>query len=329
MENGQRLPSKNQRRSDAPPGWRATIEHYLIFPVVLALWSGFNRLGTREFIEPAGHLYYWLVTAVPSWWCYTLASWGLALALRPWRPPLWVVLSGGYFIGYIFIWTPMMPLRNAVMAPLFVIQPPSVFLESPEWPFFHIVGQIGFGVLPWLLLNFFHHVMMSVPKFGYLPPLLMTRGGAPEASAAEPRLFDAKGGLDFPIQDDAGADAQTPLPTSPLDPGQTPPPILARCAVPAGTRLLALTAQEHYTRVVTSAGAKLLLLRFSDAVRETAPLSGLQVHRSHWVAIEAVTAFERNGREGQLTLSNGETIPVSRSYVRSLQAVMREEFQAA
>lgn len=296
---------------DVAPTWRATIEHYLVFPVLVGLWSGFSRLGTREFTVPEGHIYYWVVTAIPSWWCYTLASFLLAFALRPWRSPLWVVLSGGYFIGYIFLWTPLMPLRNALLEPFFAVQPTVPYVETPAWPFFHVVGQIGFGVLPWLLINLLHHRLMNVPKFGYLPQ-------APGRFAAVPAAKQ-------PTAEPADSPLLPGIETTDLDGSlfaekQVPAAILSRFHAPPGTRLVALTAQEHYTRVITSAGARLVLLRFSDAVREAAPTVGLQVHRSHWVALDSIVEFIRDGREGRLRLTTGESVPVSRSYVRDLQS---------
>lgn len=317
------------RRTPAPtPSWRGTVEHYLVFPLLLGLWSGFSRLGTREFVSPEGHIYYWLVTAVPSWWCYSLAAFMLAFALRPWRPPLWVVLAGGYFIGYTFLWTPLMPLRNAVIEPFFAVQPTMPYMETPDWPFFHVVGQIGFGVLPWLLINLFHHRVMHVAKFGYQPPI-----------AAAPNVYVAS---NDPVEIASSATADHPAETSAErdEPNETidatrradtnlQAAILSRFSMPPGTQLLALSAQEHYTRVVTNAGARLVLLRFSDAVREATPTLGLQVHRSHWVALDAIDAFTRNGREGQILLRNGETVPVSRSYMRDLQTMAGGVFEAA
>lgn len=40
---------------------------------------------------------------------------------------------------------------------------------------------------------------------------------------------------------------------------------------------------------------------------------GLMVHRSWWVAREAVLAIERQNRRHQITLTNGQVVPVSRA----------------
>jgi hypothetical protein len=80
-------------------------------------------------------------------------------------------------------------------------------------------------------------------------------------------------------------------------------------------RLICLQMEDHYVRVHTDRGSALLLLRLSDAMAEAAPVLGMQVHRSWWVASDAIKAFERVGRTSQLTLSNGVTAPVSQRHL--------------
>lgn len=60
-------------------------------------------------------------------------------------------------------------------------------------------------------------------------------------------------------------------------------------------------------------------MRLGDAIREAAPEPGLQVHRSHWVAIAAVTAARREGDRAVLSLSHGGDIPASRSHIPALK----------
>ena len=61
-----------------------------------------------------------------------------------------------------------------------------------------------------------------------------------------------------------------------------------------------LVAEDHYTRVKTSQGSSLMLLRFSDALQEIAPTPGLQIHRSHWVSYDAIDKAKRRGDAAQL-----------------------------
>lgn len=92
------------------------------------------------------------------------------------------------------------------------------------------------------------------------------------------------------------------------------PPLLDR--LPPKLRhaeIYAISAEDHYVRVHSSAGDEMILMRLSDAVREAAPLAGLQTHRSWWVAEKGVEAVEKKNGKISLALKNGLTAPVSRS----------------
>ena len=91
------------------------------------------------------------------------------------------------------------------------------------------------------------------------------------------------------------------------------PAILERLPLDKRGPILALSVEDHYVRVRTAKGEEMVLMRLSDAIRETGPTPGLQVHRSHWVATSAVTAARRIGDRAVLTLTSGDEIPVSRS----------------
>lgn len=82
-----------------------------------------------------------------------------------------------------------------------------------------------------------------------------------------------------------------------------------------------LTANNHFVEVATSTGVETLRLRLIDAIEEMEPVAGLCTHRSHWVAVAAVTGVERQSR-GKLfvILKNGDRVPVSRKYRPSLEA---------
>jgi hypothetical protein len=98
-------------------------------------------------------------------------------------------------------------------------------------------------------------------------------------------------------------------------------PFLRRIPLKLGSELLYIATEDHYLRVTTKLGSDLILFRLSDAIAELGPAAGQQVHRSYWVARDAVAAIERNGQRTSLTLVNGAEIPVSRSYLRNLRDV--------
>jgi len=76
-----------------------------------------------------------------------------------------------------------------------------------------------------------------------------------------------------------------------------------------------LVASEHYLRVVTERGEAMVLYRFGDAVAEQSRDRGAQVHRSFWIARDAVASVRRNGAKVTLGLEDGTDVPVSRTYL--------------
>lgn len=81
-----------------------------------------------------------------------------------------------------------------------------------------------------------------------------------------------------------------------------------------------LQVNDHYVVVNTDRGQANLLMRFSDAISETLPLEGAQVHRSFWVAWGAVQRAEQDKGRWFLALAGGARVPVSRANVGKLQA---------
>ncbi|WP_300544158.1 LytTR family DNA-binding domain-containing protein [Maricaulis sp.] len=99
------------------------------------------------------------------------------------------------------------------------------------------------------------------------------------------------------------------------------PALLAERMAPGLRRspLIALSAEDHYVRVHTRAGSALVLIRFGDALKLVGQQPGHKVHRSWWVATDAIdTAAYSRGR-GEIRLSTGLTVPVSRSYAETLR----------
>jgi LytTr DNA-binding domain len=100
-----------------------------------------------------------------------------------------------------------------------------------------------------------------------------------------------------------------------------PPPILMRLPPKLrGAALCAVQAEDHYVRLHTDSGSDLVLLRFADALNELRGLEGGQVHRSWWVARDAVASSRRKDGKLFLVLAGGMEVPVSRTFARALQA---------
>ena len=98
------------------------------------------------------------------------------------------------------------------------------------------------------------------------------------------------------------------------------PAIVERLPAEKRGALLALSVEDHYVQVITSRGRGLVLIRLGDAMRETLPVPGIQIHRSHWVALTAVTGVQRSEGRLLLVLSSGDVLPVSRSMLPQVRA---------
>ncbi len=86
-----------------------------------------------------------------------------------------------------------------------------------------------------------------------------------------------------------------------------------------GAEVWAVEAEDHYLRLHTSKGQDLILMRLADAVSELQGIEGAQVHRSWWVARDAIADARRGDGRATLTLKDGAEAPVSRTYARLLR----------
>jgi DNA-binding LytR/AlgR family response regulator len=99
-----------------------------------------------------------------------------------------------------------------------------------------------------------------------------------------------------------------------------PPKFLERLPLKLrGCDLWAVEAEDHYLRLHTSKGQDLILLRLADAIAELDGIEGAQVHRSWWVARDAIAEAERGDGRATLTLKDGSQVPVSRTYAKMLR----------
>ncbi len=83
--------------------------------------------------------------------------------------------------------------------------------------------------------------------------------------------------------------------------------------------IYAISAEDHYVKVHTSAGHTMILMRFKDAVRDISPLPGMISHRSWWVAEQGVKSIKKQSRSAVLTLKNDELALVSRAGLKELR----------
>lgn len=127
---------------------------------------------------------------------------------------------------------------------------------------------------------------------------------------------------------EAPEEAQAPEAAAGAVPQPAQPRLFERLSAGFSGPVLALQGEDHYVRVHGAGGrdglaagsAELVLMRLRDAIAEMDGAAGEQVHRSWWVAREAVAGTERQGRMIAIRLVNGLLIPVARASVERLRA---------
>lgn len=98
-----------------------------------------------------------------------------------------------------------------------------------------------------------------------------------------------------------------------------PPRLLNRLAPENRGALVSLSVSDHYVEVTTTKGAEMLLMRLSDAMRETGIDEGLQIHRSHWISRSYLQKIKRLDGKPHAILADGRALPVSRTYLPALK----------
>lgn len=141
-------------------------------------------------------------------------------------------------------------------------------------------------------------------------------------AAAISFLFGLVDGGQAQVESGGGADATAALPdkdgalpSSSSGAAVQRPKLLDRLPPHLRGRVAYLSMQDHYVDVHTDKGSTLVLMRLADAIAETGDISGLQVHRSHWVALDAVAGSTRRDGKLFLRMADDALLPVSRSYL--------------
>jgi hypothetical protein len=119
-------------------------------------------------------------------------------------------------------------------------------------------------------------------------------------------------------REDVSETGSATLPAALTEPER--PRIFERLPERLGDDLLRLSVQDHFVCVHLAEGSETLRMRFGDAISEVDGIPGLRVHRSHWVAENAVAGHEFEAGKVILTLRDGSKIPVSRNYRADVEA---------
>ncbi len=87
-------------------------------------------------------------------------------------------------------------------------------------------------------------------------------------------------------------------------------------------QIISISMEDHYANIRTTMGEHLHLMRLSDAIADLGSISGTQIHRSHWVAEEFAHTLEKVGRKHEMTLTDGNRLPVSNTYLEAARELV-------
>lgn len=88
--------------------------------------------------------------------------------------------------------------------------------------------------------------------------------------------------------------------------------------------VVSLSAQLHYLEICTDNNKYLILYSLAKAIEELPKSIGIQIHRSHWVGFEHVNGINKVGRQGEVVLSNGNKLPISRAKLNDVVAMFEQ-----
>lgn len=277
----------------------------LLLPLLVALTLTVLRVGLAAVMSPPAALGFYLVVTYPAWWATECLTRLAHRALRRGQPPLWLPCILGS-IGQALALSPFYRWVFQAAEPFLLDGTRMADKPMPAWTLHYVMvllAELAPGALVWVAANYAWRALLGHSRFATTP--IAAHG------AAAPRAAPAAA---------ASAPVVATTPSAQVS-GRTPPAFLSRSRLPAEAEVLAITAEEHYVRVVTDRGADLVRYRFSEALGELADEPrGMQVHRSWWVRLDAVTHSTTKGRSLVLTLRDGQAVPVSLAF---REAVLR------
>lgn len=166
------------------------------------------------------------------------------------------------------------------------------------------LGAVAAGVLVTLWLSVFHAAVFQTPFLSetmrLFPYVLVITALA---------VF----GSDY---------ATTPDTAPPLSTPRSTPAWLAQLPDNLGTKLILLRAEDHYVRAETDRGETLLRTTLQEAADALGDY-GIRLHRSWWVAKDAIAAYRYRNGAPAIVLHDGRIIPIGRTYRRAVKEAMR------
>jgi LytTr DNA-binding domain len=264
--------------TDAASGRFSDVSFFLVTPAIVTLYAGFLRFQAAPF--DAGSLlqsiFFAAAFTLPGWWFAWMTTWVL-VRLGGGRAPVLAFAAIGYVLSLLLF----RPYYSAVYDLIALAQPWMADLIATRHYGFDLasVAQLAKINTPGLVIWLIAHGL-AIRLLGYSP--YGTRTAVPARQVRTPK--------------------------------EALPEFLHGLGIASVGDLLYLEAEEHYLRVVTRHGSKLIRCRMRDAIAALPPGVGLQVHRSWWVSKAAVTCAAPAGKSVLLLMRDGARVPVSLGY---------------
>ena len=272
---------------------RIILSFYIGVPLGLGLFFALSQSGTEPLVGITGHLVYWLISTLLSWQFLAIGTKLVSVVLKPAGTPFIAVLIIGFALG-IALWVPASHFRDFLVGD-FVEEGQALKSTTRYMDIVVTISNWLLGIGLWVSANYFYLFILGVNRFNY------------SADGKKVRRF-----------------RNWLLPTEKSESGhfsaQSPYPRLHnRLTDPHQATILALIAEDHYTRVILPTKEELIYIRFKDAIGAMHGQEGFQTHRSYWISADAAINYKEKGQSACIKLSNGRDIPVSRTFRQAVK----------
>jgi hypothetical protein len=262
---------------------------FLGIPTLLALYGASANLGAFEADGIWVTLRFYIAHSYVPWWMTCLSTriaYILLARLQPAAPLLWVI---GASVSCLLL----IPYMSWVGTQI----PGNSVVVGAQLPVAHFLIYVSRIMVIWVLANFIFERFIGLSRYRYPQAAVL-----PEMPSVEKASHITNKTAEMP---------------------QVPEFLLKCSKISAIEDLYSVSAEEHYVRIHTASGDELIYKRFADAVKELSALSGMRIHRSHWVAPYAVKDVVREGKRMFVRLEDGTQLPVSRPYQSMVRSTAR------
>ncbi len=272
--------------------WRL-IAFYIGAPCFFAIYGALHNWGIQQIAGYWVAIAFYLSHSFIPWWITCLCNSALMWLMKRWKPAPIFIMVPGSLLGGIFT----LPYTQWITE-LFEANWPtttSTFSGIPAHPWSgDFLEYILRATVIWVGVNFIFDRFIGLPRYRY----------------EIPRGYESTNGYSRPM--------------TASESGTKQPAFIARLPVYIEvSEILAIKAEQHYIRVLTHEREYMVLYRFSDAVSQLDGDQGLQVHRSWWIARNAIQSMQQSAKKFIVVLSNGAEVPVSTPYQGLLKELAR------